>query len=152
MRVKSKKSSIIRRNIGILITPCSSLSCRTTGTLELSISLGCNAGIRKLYTPNQGAIRKGPAADGFWAVDVEKDGRYEFKLRRWPIEVKGKGIEAVKARLKIAGADETIDIPEGASDTTFTVQLKAGKTRMQTWLTNSKGVARGAYYVYVKRL
>jgi len=101
---------------------------------------------------NQGAIRKGPAANGFWAVEVEKDGRYEFRLRRWPLEVKDKDIEAVKARLKIADADEIIDIPDGASDATFTVQLKAGKTRMQTWLTNGNGVSRGAYYVYVKRV
>lgn len=34
---------------------------------------------------------------------------------------------------------------------TFNVDLKAGKTRLQTWLIDQQtGKSRGAYYVYVK--
>jgi len=110
---------------------------------------------------NQGAVRNGMKANGFWAVEVERDGTYEFALRRWALEVdkpitaaiaKGKAIAATEARLKIADVDVTKPIPKDAHAVTFQVQLKAGKTRLQTWFTDDKGESRGAYYVYVKRL
>ena len=53
--------------------------------------------------------------------------------------------------MKIADVDRTKDVPKGAKAVTFRVKLKAGPTRMQTWLTGD-GESRGAYYVYVKRL
>jgi len=101
---------------------------------------------------HQGAVRRGGKANGFWAVEVARDGKYEFELRRWPKEV-NQSVEAEKARLKIGDVDETQAVPAGATAATFTVQLQAGKTRMQTWLTGGKaGKGRGAYFVYVKRL
>ena len=110
---------------------------------------------------HQGAIRSGMQANGFWAVEVERDGMYEFALRRWPVEVDkpitaaiegGKAISGTKARLKIADVDVSEPIPVDAHAVTFRVQLKAGKTRLQTWFTDDRGESRGAYYVYVKRL
>jgi arylsulfatase A-like enzyme len=110
---------------------------------------------------HQGAVRSGMQANGFWAVEVERDGRYELSLRRWPLEVdkpitsaiaKGKAINLTQARLKIANVDATKPIPSDAHAVTFRVQLTAGKTRLQTWFTDDKGTSRGAYYVYVKRL
>jgi hypothetical protein len=110
---------------------------------------------------HQGAVRSGMQANGFWAVEVERDGRYEFALRRWPIEVdipitaaiaKGKALNITKARLKIADVDVSKPVPKDAHAVTFRVQLKACKTRLQTWFTDDKGEFRGAYYVYVKRL
>ena len=110
---------------------------------------------------HQGAVRNGMKANGFWAVEVDRDGRYEFALRRWALEVdkpitaaipRGKAIAVTKARLKIADVDVTKPIPKDAHAVTFRVQLKAGKTRLQTWFTDDKGESRGAYYVYVKRL
>ncbi len=109
---------------------------------------------------HQGAVRNGMQANGFWAVEVERDGMYEFALRRWPVEVDkpitaaiegGKAISATKARLKIADVDVSKPVPKDAHSATFRVQLKAGKTRLQTWFTDDKGTSRGAYYVYVKR-
>lgn len=106
-------------------------------------------------------IFPGVASNGFWALDVARDGTYQFALRRWPAEVdkpitaaipRGKAISASKARLKIADVDLTRPIPKDASAVTFQVQLKVGKTRLQTWFTDDKGTFRGAYYVYVKRL
>ena len=100
-------------------------------------------------------------ADGFWAVDIERDGMYEFELRRWPEEVdapinqaidRGKAITATQARLKIANADLTKPVPVDAHGVTFRVRLKAGKTRLQTWLSDKKGTSLGAYYVYAKHL
>ena len=110
---------------------------------------------------HQGAIRNGMQANGFWALEVEREGRYEFALRRWPLEVdkpitaaiaKGKAISVTKARLKIADVDVSKPVSKDAHAVTFRVQLKAGKTQLQTWFINDKGESRGAYYVYVKRL
>jgi len=110
---------------------------------------------------NQGAVRSGMQANGFWAVEVARDGRYQFELRRWPEELDapineaipgGKAITASEARLKIANADMTVPVSRDARAVTFEVRLKAGKTRLQTWFMDDKGNSRGAYYVYVKRL
>ena len=65
----------------------------------------------------------------------------------------GRAIKATKARLKIADVDQTIDIAPDTAAATFRLKLKAGKTRLQTWLIDDKSKAsRGAYFVYVKRL
>jgi len=110
---------------------------------------------------NQGAVRSVMQANGFWAVEVARDGRYQFELRRWPKELDaaineaipgGKAIRATEARLKIADADVTMPVPGDAHAVRFEVRLKAGKTRLQTWFTDNRGNSRGAYYVYVKRL
>jgi arylsulfatase A-like enzyme len=117
------------------------------------------------HSPNpawsQGAVRGGSKANGFWAVEVEQDGTYEFALRRWPVEVdkpinaavgRGKAINATTARLKIANVDQSKPVAADATEVRFRVKLKAGKTRLETWFTDDKGASRGAYYAYVKRL
>ena len=110
---------------------------------------------------SQQAVLKGPVSNGFWAVEIECDGTYEFELRRWPAEVDaaindaiadGKAIAATSARLKVAEKDMTRPIPDDAHYVRFQVELKAGKTRLQTWFTDDKGTSRGAYYVYAKQL
>jgi hypothetical protein len=110
---------------------------------------------------DQSHIRRGLQANGFWAIEVAHPGKYEFELRRWPVEVDqpitsaipgGKAIQATKARLKIADVDVTQPIPKGASAVTFRVGLEPGKTRLQTWFIDDDGASRGAYYVYAKRL
>ncbi|TKJ34247.1 MAG: N-acetylgalactosamine-4-sulfatase [Planctomycetes bacterium B3_Pla] len=110
---------------------------------------------------NQGAIRNGMQVNGFWAVEIERDGTYQFELRRWPKETNasingavqgGKAITATEARLTIADVDLTRPVSREAHVVIFEVKLKAGKTRLQTWLSDDKGTSRGAYYVYAKRL
>ncbi|NLH16763.1 MAG: hypothetical protein GX455_09295, partial [Phycisphaerae bacterium] len=58
----------------------------------------------------QDEIRKGRAFNGYWAVSIERPGRYEFRLCRWPEETDlpirsaapgDTVIAAVKARLRI---------------------------------------------------
>ena len=110
---------------------------------------------------NQGAVRSGMQANGFWAVEIERDGRYQFELRRWakeldvgindPIEG-GKAITVTEARIKIADQDVTVPVSRNARAVTFDLRLRAGKTRLQTWFLDNRGNSRGAYYVYVKRL
>ena len=110
---------------------------------------------------NQGHIRSGARCNGFWAVEVERDGTYEIALRRWPRELDkpisaaikgGRAIPVQTARLKIGDVDETQKVPETAASSVFKVKLKAGKTRLQTWFMDSRNKALcGAYYVYVRR-
>jgi len=117
------------------------------------------------HSPNppwsQGAVRGGSKANGFWAVEIERNGTYEFDLRRWPKELNvaineavagGKAITATKARLKVGDVDVAKPVSADALGVTFQVNLKAGKTRLQTWFTDDQGTSRGAYYVYAKRL
>ena len=110
---------------------------------------------------SQRHVRNGLQANGFWAVEIERSGTYQFELRRWPEEVDapineaipgGKAVAATKARLKVADVDESKPVSKEMRAVTFQVRLKAGKTRLQTWLTDDKGASRGAYYVYAKRL
>lgn len=101
---------------------------------------------------NQGHIRSGPFVNGDWAVNVVADGQYEFTLRRWPEERPGP-VEATLARLKIGDVDVTQKTSADAESVTLRVQLKKGRTRLQTWLTNEDtGKSRGAYFVYAKRI
>ena len=37
-------------------------------------------------------------------------------------------------------------------DVSFTFDLTPGEFRMQTWLEDTEGTVRGAYYVYVTRI
>jgi arylsulfatase A-like enzyme len=110
---------------------------------------------------NQGAILNGMQANGFWAVEIERDGMYEFELRRWAKEVDapinkaisgGKAISATRARLKVADQDLTKPVLADAHFVKFRIRLRTGKTRLQTWFTDEDGTSRGAYYVYAKRL
>ncbi|MFC1676537.1 arylsulfatase [Planctomycetota bacterium] len=117
-----------------------------------------------LWRPQQ--VMNGNQTNGFWAVEVARDGMYEFALRRWPRELDkpitsgpagAKVIIATRARLKIADLDVTGQIPKDAAEVLFRVKLKAGKTRLQTWFLPDQSridshKSRGAYYVYVKRL
>ena len=100
---------------------------------------------------NQGHIRSGLVANGFWVIDVTRPGKYQFELRRWPDHV-DQSIEATHARLKIADVDVSQPVPAGATKTTFTVGLQPGKTRLRTWLTTPDGKERGAYFVYIRRV
>jgi hypothetical protein len=110
---------------------------------------------------SQGAVKNGSETNGFWTMEVDRDGTYEFALRRWALEVDapinasvdgGKAINAAKARISIADIDQSKPVLADAKEVTFRMKLKAGKTRLQTWFTGENGGSRGAYYVYVRRL
>lgn len=110
---------------------------------------------------NQTHIREGKPLNGFWAVDVERAGAYEFELRRWPREADapitgtvpgGTAIQATQARMTIGDAEATQPIPPDAKAVTFSLELKAGQTHLQTWFTDDADESRGAYYVYVRRI
>ena len=84
-------------------------------------------------------------------MEVEQSGKYEFTLRQQD-EVAKFAIQANLARLKIGGVDLKKPIDKGSPEVTFQVELKAGRTKLETWFTNAAGKSRGAYFVYVKYL
>jgi hypothetical protein len=125
-----------------------------------------------VYCDNMIALRTGMPASGPWYVIADRDGTYEFALRRWPKEADapiaggvpafqhvdgglppGKALPIAAARLKLADVDETK--PVGLTDkaVTFTVPLKAGtKMPLETWFLDSSGKPLcGAYFADVRR-
>jgi arylsulfatase A-like enzyme len=110
---------------------------------------------------DQTHILKGEQTNGFWAVEVAQAGEYEFALRRWPREVDqpinvavpgGRAMEVAQARLAIGAVDLIHRIAAEAKEVLFRTRLESGKTKLQTWLIAEDGAARGAYFVYVKRI
>lgn len=99
----------------------------------------------------QDAVRKGVVTNGFWALHVERAGKYEITLRQQPAAARFP-IPAVTARLTVGSIDVSQPVPAGATSVSFQVELKAGGTRLQSWLTEGNGTVRGAYFVEVKRL
>ena len=100
---------------------------------------------------NQGHIRRGLKANGFWAVQVTRAGKYRITLRTRPPGV-DHPIEATRAELSIGGIKKRQDIDANATEVTFTVTLKPGNSRLQTTLTDKNGKSRGAYFVEVEAL
>ncbi|MHC4624805.1 MAG: arylsulfatase [Planctomycetota bacterium] len=117
-----------------------------------------------IYADNLGDIKGGN--NSYWNVFVERPGKYEFTLSRYPLEadtamdapmtVRQHNVTALpiaRARLKIGPFDEAKPVAPGDKSVTFTVSLGAGKTRLHTWFYNNDGRELcGAYYVRAKRL
>ena len=101
----------------------------------------------------QGHIRNPKMfANGLWAVEVERGGRYEFTLHRAHPEAKFP-LAADEAKLKIGDVEVVQPADKDATGVTLTADLKPGKAMLQTWLTDkATGKSRGAYVVMVKRL
>ncbi|MFB3829592.1 MAG: arylsulfatase [Bryobacteraceae bacterium] len=127
-------------------------------------------------TANASAIRAGARRNGPWHVRVERAGRYEISLRRWPEEAgaaivaglpahrpedgnfpvvypEGKALPVARARLKAGASDETKAVRAEDRAATFQINLAAGGTQIQTWFLSAQGEELcGAYYTYVRRL
>ena len=88
---------------------------------------------------------------GPWLVNVTQAGTYKFTLRQFP-EVADKPVIAVDAKIEIAGVIQEAEVPKGAKEVTFTIELPAGETTLTTWLTNKKGETGGAYFTEVQKL
>jgi arylsulfatase A-like enzyme len=111
--------------------------------------LSCHDWHGKLAPSGQDMVKKGVEANGFWAVDVARAGKYEISLRQQPAVAKF-AIQAQAARLTVGKVDVSQQVPPGAASVTFEVRLEVGSTRLQTWLTEKNGMSKGAYFVEVK--
>ena len=88
-------------------------------------------------------------ASGYWAVEVQRPGHYRFTLRERPAVAKY-ALRPGAARLQIARQVLTKPIPQGATGVTFDVDLRAGETKLKTWIAETGGVMLGAYFVEVR--
>ena len=103
--------------------------------------------------------------NSYWNLLVERVGDYEFALTRWPPEAgaaldvalthpigQGKALPIAKARLKIGDFDQSKPVIPGDKSVVFTVPLKAGRIRLQTWFYDPSGNELcGAFYVMAYR-
>jgi arylsulfatase A-like enzyme len=100
----------------------------------------------------QAGVAGDPLVNGWWAVNVARAGRYRFELRMRPAGTEYK-IPAGEARVKIGDKEATAKIAEGADNATIELNLEpTGHVQLQTWLTQTDGKSRGAYYTTVRRL
>ncbi|MEM1358579.1 MAG: N-acetylgalactosamine-4-sulfatase, partial [Bacteroidota bacterium] len=123
---------------------------------------------------NQGQIRAGKVDNGYWALDLAEAGTYSFKLYRWPPEAaqslaasvpaggpipggkpfaEGVSLKPTGIKLKIGEKELEGAASETAAYCLFeAADLPAGPIELQTWITDTEGVTRGAYYVKVERM
>ena len=84
-------------------------------------------------------------------VDVKKAGRYRLTLRQWPAEA-NKPVEAVRAKVQVAGLEKESPVEPGSKGVIFEMDLPAGKTELRTWLYRRDGKVGGAYFTEVEAL
>ncbi len=131
---------------------------------------------------NQGQIRQGLKVSGYWEIEVEEQGVYEFSLRRWPksqnypitngiegddIEYEkefidkthshfytgGKALDLKSAVINIQGITKRTQIDEKTITAKMKVRLKKGKTTLKAWFNDAYGNNyTAAYYVDAVRL
>ncbi len=100
---------------------------------------------------NQGAVRRDPAANGYWSVEIDKAGRYSFTLRSRPEEA-AEPLAAARARVRVGEQTAEAEVSPEDPAVTLTMDLPAGAARLQTWLESGDGEGRGAYFVTVRRV
>jgi hypothetical protein len=99
---------------------------------------------------DQTSIANKLKGNGFWAVEIVRDGRYEITLRDRPAGIPFQ-LTAQKARIKIGSVEQEQSVPKNAESVTFKTDLKAGPAELQTWLEDADDKSHGAYFVDVKR-
>lgn len=100
---------------------------------------------------NFGSIKRLPEVTGPWMVNVKKAGLYRFTLRQFPKEA-DKVVEAVRAKIQIAGNDKEMIVEPGSKEVVFELELPVGKTELITYLYTSEGKMGGAYFTEVEAL
>jgi hypothetical protein len=65
---------------------------------------------------------------------------------------KGKAIPTERVELVVGATKVKKTIGESDASARFDVKLHAGTIDVRAWLIDEKGVKRGAYYIYVKRM
>ncbi|RLE07166.1 MAG: hypothetical protein DRJ06_06440, partial [Candidatus Aminicenantes bacterium] len=111
---------------------------------------------------DQRHVKRNSRCDGFWTIEIARDGVYDIEVSRWPKEAGlslweapegAKEFRPTHARLKIGCYDLTLPVHEGDKSVKFTLRLSKQQTRLQAWLINDieNGQANSAFYVYIKR-
>ena len=110
---------------------------------------------------DQSQIRGGPATRGFWEVTIDRPGRYQFTLRRWPKEAEETSLNTRRIKPKMAFIEigdkrDSQEVSGDQSEVTFELDLEAGPQRITTTLTegadSESEKSMGAYFLYAERL
>ena len=99
---------------------------------------------------NQGNIRRG-RAQGTWAVEVKRPGKYRVELRRYPREA-DLPAGAVSAHATFADSSADTELTEDAKSAAFALELPAGKHDFTGGFKDDKGRDIGSFFAYVKRI
>lgn len=101
---------------------------------------------------NQPQIEAMPDVNGWWWINVERPGAYEFTLRHRP---KGSAIPLRGTTARVIVGDVSVEGPieGGADEVRLTLTLAPGLARLDTELTNPAAEeSRGAFFVEIRRL
>lgn len=106
---------------------------------------------------NQPSVARHPKANGFWAVDVKKAGRYEITLRLRPHYVKDVvPMDASEGTVEFlrgnSGKGVKFSLESRAEFGRAVIELEKGPAKLQTVLKHKAGDSHGAYFVDVKYL
>ena len=144
----------------------------TIGGAEENPMRLCSADWAWAYADNQRNIRAPVTGSGTWHVDAAHAGTYSFTLRRWPQE-SGLGIAApapplegvdggwpagnplpvASAWLRAGTAEDTLPVPDGATEVTFRMPLERGAAQIRSWWIDAAGNhLAGAFYLTAERL
>jgi arylsulfatase len=117
-------------------------------------------------------VRIGLRRNGQWNLHVDRDGMYEFRLRRWAVEADlpmraaapahrgecgeypaGVALPIARAAIQVGFRTQSKPVGSGDHEIVFQSQLGSGRTLLQTWFYDDAGAEiSGAYYVYARRL
>ena len=100
---------------------------------------------------NFSSIQKLPRTTGPWMVNVRTPGRYRLTLRQLPKEADVE-VKAVRAKVVIAGKEQSMKIERGSKGVVFELDLSVGPTELMTYLYDEKERAGGAYFTEVELL
>lgn len=122
-----------------------------------------------VFVDQQQQVRVGVKKNSYWHLDVDRAGKYEFVLRRWPTESDlglnegceatpmadaipstaetewatrhsaGPAFEVSRARMMIAGEMHTTPVERDDDEASFTVDLEPGPTLLHTWFDDADG-------------
>ena len=122
---------------------------------------------------SQQMVRLGAGANGHWVVEVVKDGKYQFDLRRWPAESglklkdpapegdpvpgdkhypAGKALNIIEAGVKIGEQEFHKKVNDSDLYSRFNIELKKGTYELECRFTDAENIERDSYYVYVTYL
>ena len=93
-----------------------------------------------------------PESNGWWMVEVAREGTYAFTLRHFP-EAAAVPLQATAAKVMVNELRAEAAVPAGATAATVTLTLPRGPARLQTELLDGqRGQSRGAFFVEIKLL
>ena len=100
---------------------------------------------------HQNHVRNGYLGNGPWALEVERGGRYELRLFRWPEQL-ARPMGCVLARVELAGASLEQGLEPDQPSASFEVELDPGPVDLLTTLRRESGEEHGAYFASIRYL